>query len=387
MSIDVLKDRHAGLEVMLDEVSLPAWRPVLEREFAAEAAARAKMDDGEREKALKRAMARAGNDREGYGREFAGYRMQRLTREVLADLYFLSAFFEPVTMKPEEYVMIETETPDQDWTSYKMGEFGGAPERQAVQNIDHTIYDMDLYTSEFVTYPILSLLKGNIKKFYNVQGRMERSLRWTFEDAAKTLFEASVLTSGLRDTLTLDSHIVEANIPDANDMDLSGVDVSGAISVEKIKRLLDYVVRFSSDVETDGQPLGGVKLFVPSTMKRNIWDFADLVAAVTGTDRVEDPKNTIPREAKTEIFRTGTLSNFWGEEVTIVSRNTITAPYVYVSTNKPMGNFYVKPSMDQLHRDTSRELWEKNEEGIQIKKAALLLLHSPWLYRGLRVKM
>jgi hypothetical protein len=201
------------------------------------------------------------------------------------------------------------------------------------------------------------------------------------DQVALGFLKQNKLASGLRNLLSLHPSITAANIPDANYLDLSGIAGTGTWTIEKIKRILDYTVRFTSDV----QPLEGGELAGPlqvravhcsSTRLRDIWDQVDLVALVGSTPSgepnfVTGPSQTVTPEARGEIFRSGKLERMFGHPFTLVPNNRLAANEVYVAMSRPAGVFHSKPSFDSAYHNQSPEMAARNMETYWMRKCGV----------------
>lgn len=326
--------------------------------------------------------------------EFAAAVRYRIMVDVLANLYALS-FFQNTPLKDDEWPMIDILKRDGTIKVGYIGEANGQTKRQRVDRRSHQQYLLQKYATDLYEYQLMDLQIGNVAEVDRVQQEIEYELSLGLDQNALTLLKSMALTSGLRATLNLHKAIVSANIPDKNSFNFQnggaddsgdGAGANGKITLEKMKRVLDYFVRFSGDVELDGAPLAIKTIYVSAVNKRDLWDFCSLVAGYNLAGAVQDPKNTIPFDAKTEIWRSGKLEEMFGQQFNIIPRNTIQAGDAQVASNKPAGWYFNKPSMAETLMDTSLELRQKNTGRMGMTVVNSFVLPAPWTYRYMIVK-
>jgi len=321
----------------MDLLYHPNAAKVLKQEIAAIEEARQGVTDEERREYL------IGAEKDPQRRqEVAEARLIRVSNDVLAHTWALS-FLELQTLGDAEWPVLTNRKRDKNYTVTYLGENMGAARKQRVERYSTLQLLMKQISTEVVEWPLVSLQVGSVDQGRDVEQELSYELDLKIDQEAKAVLDSAAITSGLRATLNLHPAIISANIPDANHLDHSGVGTSGVLDVEKFKRLLDYFERFAADVELDRTALGIKAIYLPSTVKRQIWDFVDLVAGFSLAGAVQDPKNTIPTEARMEIWRSAKLESMFGYRFAIVTRNTLATPYAYVSSNKPAGFFWITP--------------------------------------------
>jgi hypothetical protein len=308
----------------------------------------------------------------------------KVNTDVLAQMFGLG-FLQSVTLGPSDWPVIETDKRDKHYRCTILGEDGNPRKKQRVLRRAHQEYLMRKFSTEEVEYPLMSIQTGDVNEIEKVRAELTYELALLLDQAAIALLWAAKLASGLRATLDLHSSIVAANIPDANYLDLSASD-SGELTVTKMKLILAYFDSFASDVELDGAPLAVNTMYMPSSLKRDIWDFVTMVAGYS-TGSVVDPKATVPLGVGEGIFRSGKINEMFGNPVNIVTRNTIAAPYIYISTNKPCGFAWGKPSMDRVVINNSAEMENKNLNSMKMHKVGTAVIPEEWTYRFAIVKV
>ncbi len=324
--------------------------------------------------------------------ECCAARLIKIQNDVLAHTFALS-FFELTVLEDGEWPQIINNHIDRNFKVTKLGQNGGAPKKQVVERMTNLQLLMERLTSEEYEFPLYNLQVGQTDQLDKAQARITYEMVLKLDALARAILDASRLASGLRATLNLHPSIVATNIPDKNYYDLSGVGTSGKWDVEKIKQVLDYTARFSADTSDDLGALEVKTIYVPSVSKRDWWDMCDLVSAYSGsggaapTGVVADPKNTIPHEARLEIWRSDKLSQMFGYEFSIVTRNVIAAPYNYVAMNRPVGMYFHKPSQDKIILDNSAAKQKDNTNSIMSAQTMQLALMSEYTKNYMVVKV
>jgi len=303
--------------------------------------------------------------------------------DVLAHLFAL-AFFQNTTLGEGDWPIVHNEKRDGKMRTTYLGESGGTPKKQWIDRRSHTSYLVEKFTTNEVEYQLFDLQTGNVSAVDKVIAELSYELNLGIDKLARAVMDAGETNSGLRAQLNLHPDIVVANIPDTNHLDLNSVDTAGKASVEKFKRILDHFERFASDVEIDGQPLQIRTIYMSSVNKRDMWDFADLVAGYNLAGAVQDPSKTVPGDVRGEIWRSGRLESLFGYQFNIVTRNTIAEGRMYVGTNKPIGWYFNKPSMSNVWRDEDRR---RNKGSAAMERVHLFVMPDVWKYRYLTVDL
>lgn len=317
--------------------------------------------------------------------ELAAAVVTNVSTDVLAHLFALG-FFQEVTLGPSDWPILQTDKRDKNYTCTYLGEDGLPKRKQRVSRRDHSQYLMQKYTTEEVEYPLMNLQTGDVSELDRVQRELAYEIRLGVDNLARALLDAGTYASGLRATLNLHSSIVTANIPDKNYYDESAND-SGTLTIAKLKDILDYYVRFANDVELDGMPLTIKTIYMSSTMIRNIWDFVTLVAGYDSSGTyVQDPKSAVPASMQEGIYTSGKINSVFGYPINIVARNTITAPYLYIASNKPCGFLWRKPAFDEVWANNDPNYRRQNKGSLQMAQCLAMAMPSEWAYRYMKVK-
>lgn len=316
--------------------------------------------------------------------EFASAVRYNIAEDVLAHMWTLG-FFQLTTLAEAQWPILETVNRDGTLKCYTIGEKNGKKAHQFIDRRSHASHLLRRVSSPRVQYQLLDLQVGRVAAVDRVQAETAYELQLKMDAIGKTVLDAGITTggSGLRATLNLHRSIVAANIPDSNYLDLNGTAPAGKWSIEKIKQVLDYFERFAGDVDVDG-PLAISSIYMSTTNLRDIWDFTSVVSGFDSNITGEDPKDTISGGAKEQIYQTGKLRNVFGQPINMVTRNTISGGYAYVSSNKPVGFYWRKPSLDTTQR---KEDAEKNEGEMSQTQVYAIALPDAWKYRVLKVKL
>ncbi len=364
----------------IDLLYHPKTAAILKSELATMKAGSEGVTDEERSEYLKASM----KDPE-IRSEMSAHRMFRVNNDVLAHTFALS-FFELTTLAEDEWPIIENDNIDRDFKVRYIGENNGTTKKQVVERRTTTELRMKKISTQEYEFPLWDIQIGKLDNMAKCEARIAYELDLQIDDDALTILDAADIASGLPATLNLHPNIIAANIPDGNYLDLSGVELAGKITVEKIKRILDYFERFGEDVDVDRVKLMPKVIYISSLRKRDIWDFVDLVSGYDNSAPSKDPKNTVPNTVRTEIYRGNALEQMFGYKFAIVSRNTIAGDTAWVSTNKPAGWFWQKPAYDLMLHDDSMEMRKKNKNSLQMQKVIQMASPSQWTNRFLKIK-
>jgi hypothetical protein len=319
-----------------------------------------------------------------YAQELSAERVYKIQSDALAQAFALG-FFKTETLGKGDWPTFKIRNRDKYYNIYYLGQDGGHPKKQRVirQTFDSVL--MIQLTTPEVDWEWRSLQVGDWDEYQRVNSELRYELNLKLDVNATSMLDNGVVASGLRSRLNLHSSIVAANIPDKNYYDLSGEPVAGKLSVEKLKQIIDYAVRYTSDVEIDG-PLQIGSIFCSSTNLRDLFDMVDLVSIVSGTG-INDPVDTIPVSARNQIFQSGTLNKFFGHPINLVACNRIESGKLYVSTNKPAGILFHKPEYDGFIYDNTPAMHRQNKESLVISTVVQFYMPEPWTYRYMKVQL
>jgi hypothetical protein len=344
---------------------------------AAKEAARKNMTDDERRDLFAR---HAGGDKQATS-ELCGAVVSEVNINVLGQLFAMS-FFETKTYGPADFPLIKAELYDKNFFVSSVGINGGNPMMQKAEGILDYPLMFGFWATPAYEFPIYNLQIGPLNYLNKAISRVGYELGLQMDTVAKNLLNANRTASGLASLLNLHSSIVAANIPSANYLDLSAIAGTGKFTVEKMKRILDYAVRFTTDV----QPLEGGELAGPMEVRavhcssrrlRDMWDQADIVALVstdvTGepVSPITTPTQTVDSQTRSEIWRSGRLERFLGKPFTLVPNNRLAADEVYVAMSRPAGQFHSKSSFDATFHNQSPEMATRNMESVWMRKCGV----------------
>ena len=312
-----------------------------------------------------------------------------ITKDVLAHNFSLNAFFETVTLAPSDRPVLETRSRDGKFKFSYVGQNGGRVKRANIETVEFAHPLLQKFSSGWKEFQLVNLQTGDVSESEKVQQELRFEFDHELDLLARALLDdsANLFSSGLRSTLSLHRSIVTANIPDANYLDLSGLGSSGQVTVEKLKQILDYFVRFASDVELDGQPLQIKTIFHSSQNTRDFWDMVDLVAGYNLAGAVQDPKDTLNTEGVAKVWRSGKLDGAFGETWMSVPRNTIEKGVMYIASNKPLGRYYEKPALGGTVFKEGQEVMLNNTGAVKKFVTHSFVVPQAWAYRYLKVQL
>lgn len=369
----------------LTHLAQPGWDQFLSDLYADELEVASTVTEEDRNAQVAEMMKRAWKNPDD--EELANALLIKVGREYMAHLDLGMAFFDVVNLDDDQYPIVETKTFDQDWTMTYIGEQGEPPQKQLMHRLEHEIIRLKVLSTPDVWMPVSDLMLGNVAGLYDPRQRLEYEMRLTTDAALLALIDATDCTaaSGLRAKLTLHPSIVAANIPDKNYYNLTSLVAGqeGKICVEKMRQIWDYVVRFTSDVETDGSPLIPKALFVSSQRMVDFTEFVDLVGTVTGSSYKEDPSGTVPTGVRDSIWRTGGLTNWWGMEIPVIPVNRLAANQARLAFNKPVGTLFRKASQDRMLTNEDRP---HRRRSFSFEQCLASTTYSPQHYCAMRIK-
>lgn len=325
----------------------------------------------------------------------AGARVQRIEEYILAHTWAL-AFFELDTLAPEDVPVEIVRTRDRASICHWISQSGKPKKRQITDSDSRSVYEMAKITTGRIEYPVGDINMGfapYMKYRAEVEEQASHRLDIKIDAYCKALLDASKLSSGLLATLNFEAEVVQANLPAANFLDLSSTGTygtSGAINLPRSKAIMSYLNRWTADSTPDRTPLKMTNIFCGSPALETLWDLPSQVAGYAHATAVLDPKNIIPEATRVELFRTGKLMDMFGYQFNWVPRNTLSARYLYISTNKPVGTMWHKPAFDKSKTITGEmddDLDRRMMEAFWMEKVIQFTLPSRNTYRYIIVDL
>ena len=347
--------------------------------------------------------------------ELSGAMIEEVNINVLGQLFAMS-FFRTKTYGPADFPVIRTELYDKNFFVTSIGLNGGNPMKQHVEAMTDYLLNFGYWATPAFEFQQYHLQTGPLNYFGKALARVTYELGLKLDQIARDFLRANAyLNSAVSGTstlgfgsiagnaaalttlLNLHASINSDNIPPANGLDMSAF-ATGKLSMEKIKRILDYTVRWTQDVQPqEGGGLAGPMevraLHVSSQRWRDLWDQADMVAlvatAVTGEPYTPNtaPTATIPAEGRNAIWRSGKIDTFFGHACPIVPNNTLSSNEAYVAFNRPAGEFHSKPFFDSTVHDQTPELSQKNSERVWMKKCGVFHMTNDTIPNFLQIKL
>jgi hypothetical protein len=325
----------------------------------------------------------------------AGAQVKRIEEYVLANTFALS-FFELETLAPEDTPVEVVRTRDRASICHWISQSGKPKKRQITDDDSRTDYSMAKITTGRIEYPTGDINLG-FKPFMKYRAEVEEQathrLDMKLDTYCKALLDAGDLPSGLRATLNFESEVIQANLPDANYLDLSTeatYGTGGAINLPRCKAIMSYLNSWTGDSTPDRTPLRMTNIFTGAPALETLWDLPSQVAGYAHATAELDPKNVIPESARVELFRTGKIMDMFGYQFNWVPRNTLTAQYLYIATNKPVGTMWHKPAFDKAKTITGEmdeDLNRRMMEAFWMEKVIQFTLPSRNTYKYLIVNL
>ena len=344
--------------------------------------------------------------------ELSGAMITEVNINILGQLFAMS-FFETKTYGPADYPVIRGKLYDKNFFVTSIGINGGNPMKQKVEAMIDYILTFGFWATQDYEFAQYNLQTGPLNYFGDALARVQYELGLKLDQTARDFLRANAYANGalsfsfgsvsgqtaaLTSLLNIHSSINSSNIPAANCLDMSGVGTAGKLNMEKIKRILDYTVRWTQDVQPlEGGPLSGPMevraLHVSSQRWRDLWDQADMVAYQTSTPAGEPiapitaPTQTIPAEARNQIWRNGRIDTFFGKSCPIVPNNTLASNEAYVAMNRKVGDFHSKPYFDATVHNQSPELAKKNAESVWMKKCGVFHMTNDTIPNFIQIQL
>lgn len=312
--------------------------------------------------------------------ELAAYRSFEIQRDIIASMFALSAFQE-VDLNPDELPLITRPQTQQHFGVRYTGQDGGFRNAQWTTTRQAEHIEMRTIATDKVGFPLQDIQLGTIQEFDRVNSQLRYDLEMKIDTEAKDAIDDLEAASGLRDLLTLHPQIVAANVPDKNYLDLTSTGTYGTahkLTLPRIKAILSHFAKLRA---TNLGPYGGINLQSIQISPQNMedqWDFVDLVSGYSGGPDPVAPQNTVPTSVRDQIFAGGMMNSAWGFSWTTMPNSRLDTGRLYCFTNKPVGWFFTKKSMDRTLRWDSPELQLANENFVAYQRVLQFATVAEW---------
>jgi len=323
----------------------------------------AELDDALRPDNERREIIKATFNNHEKSVEMSEARIRRIMNNIEATTMGAS-FFEMEVLGESDFPIYVVETEDKCLVLY-IGENGKPPKRQWVPS--ETAYQVPLnwLSSDEINYPLVSIYTGNLGAFERVNKRIERDLAYQRDVNCQALLDAGAAASFATGVLSAHRLVDSDNLPTGNYLDQSA---EGSLTINVFYAILEYADKVGMAIKS---------IHIPSSQMGQMRKFVSLVAAVSSTGDVEKPSLTVPESVRTELWRTGKITNMFGQEIDIVGHNTLALNYGYVAMSEPAGYMPVKPSMDMTILDDSKDKIKKNLNSLMAKKVEAYYMPAP----------
>lgn len=280
------------------------------------------------------------------------------------------SFFENVSLAPNGEPVIENRTGHEIDVKY-LGQDGKAKLDRGVANGASSKPQLKILSTPAFEYEVMDLYKGDIRdaSFANIDMAYDftmkvNSLLWPYVTGQV----GSFVTTGTKTSRTYVPHstIAAANLPTTNALTVAGTGASTKWRLDCLKAILEYEAKWEGVMSKDGVVLRANTVFIASS---DTMGFLDAIAADSESNPVID-----------QIFASGYVITLAGRTINLVGDATIdpAGGQAYVQFNKPIGEFYTKPSMDKTTINNSPELAQQNLESISMSKVIGTGLPTNW---------
>ncbi len=302
------------------------------------------------------------------------------TNIVLATSNWLP-FFRVHTLNHNDRAEVINETNQEIGVSI-IGIDGKADRVRAVKEFTAEPVRMLVLATDVYEYPLFDLDKGfDVRDAALVQVDLARDLaaqvdamlaQYILVGTPNSMLTAAFQTTGAMVSRDYHAHsrVNTANFPAGNLLTLDGNSTTTKLRLDVFKAIVKYQHDWGSGAFPDGDIMAQT-IIVPSS---DTTGFLDEIATIDVNDN----------EVTRQIFNGGVPVNYGGQTWRVIGDNTLDPNdgMAYVQTNKPVGEFYQKPSLDQTLLDDSFDRKINNSEAVAMTKvvgAATSRHHRPHL--------
>lgn len=340
----------------------------------------AAMDDAESLKArdqLYRAAASADAAVSGPARkDLMGLRIEQINNFALAPANFLSAFFNVVSLAPEDRPVFQNTTMQETKIAYIGGD-GRADEVKVQRDDEETLLTMRMLGTDEVRFRKVDINRGMVADASKATLILGHDMAGKQDDLCKALLFTkfgAFVTTGTKVSRTYLPHsrLNTSNLPTTNDLDVyidsDGVGNFAADGSKSTKfgfhvltAIKDYAMRWAGAFE-DGDLAPTGRVFLPPAQIKNI------------TKGIV-PSGATRNEIADKLMQAGWASFTWlGVSWMLIPDSTLdpTSTYCYPEFNKKPGTVFLKPAFDkEMNSAGDFETEKRNEERMCLVKPFL----------------
>lgn len=270
-------------------------------------------------------------------------RIETTQNYVLATADFAS-FFNVITLGEADVPAIQNETMHPVKVSY-MAEDGQQVHTKIVKPQQETLVDLTTLTTDKVSYTLRDIYRGRVADVAQKTFNLAYDLSMKLDELLLTHLTAQIgsfdLTNVNKAARTFVPHpsVRSGVLPTSNALQIGSVSGSTKFGFGTLDKIIDYAARFARCfADGDLQPTGDI--IVPAHQ---------IIGIADGVTVTASKQNDVAQE----ILRNGYFSvSYLGYTWRFIPNNVIAPGYCYPKFNKPLGNLYLKPSMDVAGEET-----------------------------------
>ena len=274
-------------------------------------------------------------------------------------------FFENVNLAPADLAYVQNQTRNELTVRY-VGQDGGIQKTQASKGQDEVMVPLFFMATDDYEYTVVDLYTGDVRSPAQAQVDMGYDLGMQVDQNLWPIIKASIgafRLTGPRHLRTYVPHsaVKTANLPTTNLLAPSDTGAATGWRKSCMDAILKYCAAWGTNTFSDG-PINPQVVYIPSS------DTMGMLDQITLT--------SYGNAAVTEIFESGYLVNYGGKQWILVGDSTLDPAEgrAYVRTNKPLGMFYTKTSLDKTIVTPNEK---QNKESVAIRKVVGNAVPSP----------
>lgn len=317
-------------------------------------------------------------------------RVEQVGNFIAAESTFKSAFFNTVTLAPDEQPTVEN-TSKNEIRIGSLGEDGKPEQVRVVKSESNYNVGLSFITSDIVRVKTLDLYKGNVAAAANATFDIARDLRVKLDRLHYTLYTKAATLGGPFGLFSYEqvrtakeqriyvphSVIVTSHLPTTNDIDLtsgngeSPAGTSTKFGVHVLKKIVDYAFKWGN-LFPGGPLVPTGEIIVPSS---------DIVAIA---DDTTPSSNTATNDLQDQINQHGyAWLNWLGRTWKFIPDVTIASGTCFPRFNLLPGISYEKPGFDKEFSNLNNiENWEERWQ----RKVWGAVIINQYRIRALRIK-
>jgi len=250
--------------------------------------------------------------------------------------------FEVQNLTGDELPIIVNQNPSGSPAKYYVAGDGGATyyKGPAEYGVETTIEPYFL-VSETKSYRISDAIRGRApqKVIDDINEDLASSLNIEIDKICWQMIDNVI---GVFPSTTL--YVYDKRITNYPTTNYINIPAEGGLTPNVFKKIFQYGLLLGSK---NGRKVNIKNIYLSVEALTSFWDWLDIVSGYAGGDFV-NATGTVPSDIRSQIWRSGTITNMFGYTVNIITVNWLPTDVAYFDTTESAGFFWTKTELDKV---------------------------------------